>query len=428
MVLCGAVFIIAAFLWMLGRKKLSENQKKMLLVLCAMAGLGLAAGASEGQKGGGKENVSLPRNAAGEGSYEENLQLDAGTLLKGYDYKVTVPEQVLTAEEERQMLERAKKEIDQEFLGKNKSLDSVCDQVVIRESYQDGLVEAAWHFDNSDVVGYEGEIVAEALPEEGMLVQAGVDLTCGDAGCCYEFSFLVKPKILGDTEQLLKDIGDYLARQETEPGKDTVRLPESLHGQSLQWSRKEELLPEKLLLLGFVIAGALPLVGLSRQQELQKKRKKQLLMEYPDMISKLVLLMGAGMTLFGAWKKIALEYQTKRQNNVVLERISCEEMLYTCHEVEGGIGEGRAYERFGERCGVPCYRKLGNTLSQNLQKGNQGLLDLLEAEVEEAFEERKNAAKKYGEEAGTKLLIPMMIMLGMVMALLLVPALSSFQL
>ena len=38
-----------------------------------------------------------------------------------------------------------------------------------------------------------------------------------------------------------------------------------------------------------------------------------------------------------------------------------------------------------------------------------------------------NMAKKYGEEAGTKLLLPMIIMLIVVMAIIMVPALMSFS-
>ena len=52
---------------------------------------------------------------------------------------------------------------------------------------------------------------------------------------------------------------------------------------------------------------------------------------------------------------------------------------------------------------------------------------LLEQEAQNAFEERKHAAKRYGEEAGTKLLFPMMLMLGIVMVILLVPAVLAFQ-
>ena len=51
----------------------------------------------------------------------------------------------------------------------------------------------------------------------------------------------------------------------------------------------------------------------------------------------------------------------------------------------------------------------------------------MEQESADAFEERKNLAKKYGEEAGTKLLLPMMIMFGIVVAVIMVPAMMSMR-
>jgi len=52
---------------------------------------------------------------------------------------------------------------------------------------------------------------------------------------------------------------------------------------------------------------------------------------------------------------------------------------------------------------------------------------MLEKESLEAFEERKNMAKRLGEEAGIKLLAPMAIMLIIVMIIVIVPAMLSFQ-
>ena len=70
--------------------------------------------------------------------------------------------------------------------------------------------------------------------------------------------------------------------------------------------------------------------------------------------------------------------------------------------------------------------RLSMLLSQNLRKGNAGLTQLLEKEAEEAFEERKRNARKYGEEAATKLLLPMFLMLMIVMVVIMVPAFLSF--
>ena len=73
-------------------------------------------------------------------------------------------------------------------------------------------------------------------------------------------------------------------------------------------------------------------------------------------------------------------------------------MIYTMHQIQGGTAEGEAYEKYGVRCGIPVYRKFGTMISQNLRKGSKGLSDLLKREAQEAFEERKNQAKKQGEE------------------------------
>ena len=88
--------------------------------------------------------------------------------------------------------------------------------------------------------------------------------------------------------------------------------------------------------------------------------------------------------------------------------------------------EAEAYERMGRRCGLSVYKTFATLLVQNLRKGNREILDMLERESQEAFENRKRRAKILGEQAGTKLLAPMMLMLVIVFVILLYPAGSSF--
>ena len=57
--------------------------------------------------------------------------------------------------------------------------------------------------------------------------------------------------------------------------------------------------------------------------------------------------------------------------------------------------------------------RFGALLSQNLRKGTKGLNDLLRLEAIQSFEERKARARRLGEEAGTKLLLPMFLMLAL---------------
>ena len=62
-----------------------------------------------------------------------------------------------------------------------------------------------------------------------------------------------------------------------------------------------------------------------------------------------------------------------------------------------------------------------------MRTGTRGMRQLLEEEMALALEQRKDLAKRQGEEAGTKLLLPLFIMLGIVMVMIVVPAWMSFQ-
>ena len=148
--------------------------------------------------------------------------------------------------------------------------------------------------------------------------------------------------------------------------------------------------------------------------------------DYPEIISKINLLLGTGMNLKNVWEKMTLNYEEQKNQNGL--RAAYEEMSQTFYEMQGGVPEGEAYEHFGRRCGISTYIKFGALLSQNLRKGTKGLTDLLRLESVQAFENRKNRAKRLGEEASTKLLIPMFGMLAVVLVIVVVPAFMSMQL
>ena len=167
-----------------------------------------------------------------------------------------------------------------------------------------------------------------------------------------------------------------------------------------------------------------PLEEKEQKMQAEKRRKEQLTYDYAEVISKLVLLAGAGMTIRRAWEKIAGDYQKKPCGG---KRYVYEEMVRTCAEMNTGVPERSAYERFARRCDTKEYLKLASLLSQNVKKGTTDILKLLEQESQSAFEQHKNLAKKKGEEAGTKLLFPMILMLMTVMAMLMFPAIVSFQ-
>ena len=94
--------------------------------------------------------------------------------------------------------------------------------------------------------------------------------------------------------------------------------------------------------------------------------------------------------------------------------------------MESGVAELEAYRRFGERCGQIKYKTFSTLLIQNLQKGSRRMAEMLEREAMEAWDERKRKARVLGEAAATKLLVPMIMMLAVVMAVVMIPAFLSF--
>ena len=100
-------------------------------------------------------------------------------------------------------------------------------------------------------------------------------------------------------------------------------------------------------------------------------------------------------------------------------------MLFTLREMESGIGELEAYQHFAGRCQVQKYIKFISLLEQNIRMGAKGFLSELNREAKDAFEERKSNAKQLGETAGTKLMLPMFLMLGIVMVVIMVPSFLS---
>lgn len=427
MLMCGICLVGTLLMWITLRKRITDVKKRMLMVFMAASALGLIVGVMECLEGVGKQKTSLERNQNGQGEYEQTLELS----IEGYEdflnYTVVVPEQILTDEEVQQAFAATIEEIKKEFPGENASLNHVENHVVIREEYQDGKVTATWSFDNYDVVNGYGDVVADEIPAEGILVKASVLLSCGEKEQREEFYFRVFQARRSEYEELIYQIEHHLEEEGQIKGKGYYELPNHAGGKQLVWKIGVTHTSEKLLLLGIAIASMLPMVEHSRRKEQVENESKLLVLEYPDMVNKLALLLGAGMTLQKAFCKIAYAYEEKRKCNLVERMPAYEQMLITCREIENGMGESKAYERFGERCGGAEYRRLGNLLAQRLKKGNAGIIAELEGEAERAYENRKAVARRYGEEAGTKLLFPMVLMLVLVMVVLLVPAVMSFQ-
>lgn len=204
---------------------------------------------------------------------------------------------------------------------------------------------------------------------------------------------------------------------------DYYYLPSEWDGKSLKWERPREHTGELLASMGLFAAFVVLIRETREKQKRAAERAEQLLLDYPGMVMKFALLIKAGMTARRTFQKIASDY---KRRNPAEERFAYEAIITACHEMDSGITEAEAYRRFGERCGQMKYKTFSTLLIQNLQKGSRHLADILEKEALEAWDERKRKARVLGETAATKLIVPMVMMLTVVMAIIMIPAFLSF--
>lgn len=225
-------------------------------------------------------------------------------------------------------------------------------------------------------------------------------------------------------EQRKRELLEVIARYNQEKNDpDYYYLPDTWNGRKLEWTKPDDTSGSLLAGICMIAAFAMMILKAREEQTQILKKYEQMLMDYPGLILKFTLLVQAGMTVRKAFQKIALDYRKKKPGK---PRYAYEEILTACYEMESGISEADAYRRFGERCGQVKYKTFATLLIQNLQKGSRHLADMLEKESLEAWDERKRKARVLGEAAATKLLIPMVMMLIVVMALIMIPAFLSF--
>lgn len=361
----------------------------------------------------------LPRK---ERIYTRELQLVTGEAQKEA-FTLEVEPRALTKEEAIAALEEGLSQLEACILGENVSLSEVRSDLNLVQEISGTPVRVAWTLDSYTVMNPDGSLRQDKLSKEGSLVNLTASLTCGGQERVYRAAAKVFPPVLTEQEQWKQAVERAVeASQKESSGKTFWQLPDSIEGRSVSWEeeRKTYLLP--MLILTLVSAGA---VYLAEDKELLKRtaeREFQLQRDYARIVTKLLLLIGAGLAVRNAWEMTVRDYQRKRESGQERFSYAYEEMALAVREMQNGVAETRAYENFGRRCRLPCYLKLSALLEQNLKKGSRGFAQSLNAEVLEAFEQRKSCAVKRGEEASTKLLLPMILMLAVVMLLILVPA------
>lgn len=387
----------------------------------------------------------LVRNEYGEGDsqYVLTAKISDGkedVLVK--DIAIELSQRDYSPQEIAEYFDEAKSSLMELIRGKNKDLEYVTSNLNLVTSIDDNPVTISWMSNDYSTLNNKGEITAKSIPEEGMLVVLDATISIGSNKEIIQFPVKLYPPELCYEEGVTQSIKDEIGRRDKEqPMSSEIVLPAEIsHGGKRLVIKYEEPAAESAMWIFLLCLGLIITIGLGQDKDLHKKvikRNKEMSRQYPELIGKLVLLLGAGMTIRGAIRRIADGYSSRqldkkkripygRSRKQDIKKEAYEEMLRVSNEIASGVSEQQAYINLGKRCDDQHYIRLSMLLSQNLTKGSSGLANLLAAESQEAFSERKRNARTLGEEASTKLLGPMIIMLVIVMIVIMIPAFFSF--
>lgn len=403
--------------------KANWNEWKIyFLIAIATIGLAIAVSFSTGEE---KAEVSqtIEKSEPGDKKVKENYLLEIEGLISEYPLEIVVDNRHLTLDEQKKYFGRAIAELEEKFLGENKSLDHVNSPLNLVKELQNGLITVTYSWGNHRIINYAGEPVEKNLTKEGTLVEITATLKYRDVKLDHIIPVRVYPVDKTPAEQVIELIGEVIDTQ-NESEANVVILPQKIGNSKIKWDRPNEINKSMVvLLIGLVSMIGVALGRRNDARKAKKDRENALREQYSGVLGQLSLLLSAGMTVMNAWERVVQNYRKKQLKE---KRIAYEEMETTYNQIKDGMSERQAYEQFGERVGVSEYRKLASLLAQNLRKGTAGLSRILEEESIDAYSRQESIVKKKGEEMSTKLLLPMMLMLGLVIVIIVIPAIFNF--
>lgn len=365
-------------------------------------------------------------NRPGVDEYDTEMEIEVeGLLDKPQRIEIPVTKRTYSKDEAKEAIKKGLEEILLTLPGENSSLQNITTDLNLTNEISDLGLSVRWDFGESELIDILGNVHNENLKEN-----INLDIEVSLSYETYEESYIVPitvcPKILSNDERLLKGLIDKISIADKESiQKDGYTLPDTYDGKSLIYHYGEAFNFNIIPIMGIIIAILLYLQEKEKESRSTENRKRELMKDYPDIVSKLIVFIGAGLSVRQSWESIVIDYENEcKENNE--RRYAYEEMVKALAKLKTGIYENTVYKDFGRSCALRQYMKLASLLEQNRRNGLANLHSLLSMESQSAWDERINLARREGEELNTKLLLPLFMMLLIVMMIIIVPALLIF--
>lgn len=378
--------------------------------------------------------VERPNYGEGDKQAQLEAELQNGEVKRKEEFTLPIKEMPPLTEDQKAVAKAAENLTEDIIRDANKDLMNISSSLNFPktdENFGNTGVKVVWKSGNSGLIGLDGTVTQPPYGAGNKKTVIQAILSKGTSQYIKNFKVTIiqseiprtdQQKILAAKNEIQKEIdtGGIIV-----DNSNKVKLPtriRNLDDLKINWLVKKAGKDYSgLIFLGLGLGLLIALVIIS-DNDLNKKilkRRIKIQLDFPDFLNKLTLLINAGMTTSKAWIKIS---EDAVQNGPLYEEIAL-----TVSEIRSGKAEIIAYEDFAQRCKVPEITKFVAVIEQNLKKGSKELVSVLKFQTNECWQIRKNAAKRLGEEASTKMLLPLMLMFLAIVLIVATPAIIAMQ-
>ncbi|WP_068779981.1 type II secretion system F family protein [Paenibacillus sp. GM2] len=176
-----------------------------------------------------------------------------------------------------------------------------------------------------------------------------------------------------------------------------------------------------IIFAGF-LAVLIPMALVKDLHQKVVKREREIILELPELLNKIVLLVGAGLTVQQAIKR-CLERKTGEEHHPLYR-----ELFRMQREWGGGYSFHQAMEGVSKRLGVQEVSAFVTSVLLNYRRGGNDFVLALMDLSHTLWERRKAVSKTLGEQASSKLVFPMLLLFLIIVVMVGAPALMIMEL
>lgn len=175
------------------------------------------------------------------------------------------------------------------------------------------------------------------------------------------------------------------------------------------------------IILGGLLAVALPVAMVSDLHKKVRIREQNIMLELPELLNSIVLLVGAGETV----QRAIVRCVNSRQGDSTHPLYA--ELMKMTAEWDGGYSFQQAFENFSKRCAVQEVSIFTTTVLLNYRRGGADFVLSLRDLSRMLWEKRKAISRTRGEQASSKLVFPMVVIFLIVIVLVGTPAIMMLK-